>query len=375
MSEPLIACPAVLALELVPGEAPDRLELTRDEAQALAALMADDLRVLLPGIEASRFAVAGALFDGVELLRPGFPVFATLEELARRIPRVTDQGGVVAFGTHEGHMPAQPLVPDPRYADGPMRLMPWMLLAPAELAGELTQAMETALVGKGEAGSLTADFLMRTLGIRLEHARYLSRDDVLALTCVQYEHVNLAPLWTMLEAALLTPYRDETAMGSRGLPLRYAEGRVSVPGIASWFARDGIQRDNPAHELAGTLFELRQYAALLAAHHVPLHLEGDPASSAGYLVEALAEADPAQPAPRLYAHEAAGLGMAAITVAQPIPGKARVLAHGYPLEPNALAPLLDALASRFGTDRELHALGRMLLDERGALTAPAPSLH
>jgi len=375
VSEPLIACPAVLALELVPGETPDRLELTRDEAQELAALMAADLATLLPGVEASRFAVAGALFDGVELLRPGFPVFATLEELARRIPRVTTQGGVVAFGTHEGHMPAQPLVPDPRYAGGPMRLVPWMLLAPEELAAELTQAMETALVGKGEAGSLTADFLMRTLGIRLEHARYLSRDDLLALTCVQYEHVNLAPLWTMLEAALLTPYRDETAMGSRGLPLRYAEGRVSVPGIAGWFARDGIQRENAAHELAGTLFELRQYAALLAAHHVPLHLEGDPAATAGYLVEALAEADPALPAPQLYAHEAAGLGMAAITVAQPSPGKARVLAHGYPLEPNALHPLLDALATRYGTDPELHTLGRMLLDDRGALTAPAPSLH
>jgi len=375
VSEPLIACPAVLALELVPGEAPDRLELTRDEAQELAALMAQDLKDLLPGVEASRFAVAGALFDGVELLRPGFPVYATLDELARRIPRVTTQGGVVAFGTHEGHMPAQPLVPDPRYAGGPMRLVPWMLLAPAELADDLAQAMERELAAKGEAGSLTADFLMRTLGIRLEHARYLTRDDLLALTCVQYEHVNLAPLWTMLEAALLTPYRDETALGSRGLPLRYSEGRVSVPGIAGWFAREGTQGQNPTHELAGTLFELRQYAALLAAHHVPLHLEGDPASSAGYLVEALAEADPAQPAPQLYAHEAAGLGMAAITVAQPVPGKARVLAHGYPLEPNALAPLLDALATRYGTDAELHTLGRMLLDDTGALTAPAPALH
>ncbi|MET0256744.1 MAG: hypothetical protein ABW193_13170, partial [Luteibacter sp.] len=109
MNESLIACPAVLALELAAGETPDRLELSRDEAQALAALVADDLRALLPGVEVSRFALAGALFDGVEMLRPGFPVFATLEELARRVPRVVTAGGVVAFGSHEGHMPAQPL--------------------------------------------------------------------------------------------------------------------------------------------------------------------------------------------------------------------------------------------------------------------------
>ena len=35
---------------------------------------------------------------------------------------------------------------------------------------------------RGEAGAATADFLMRTLGVRLEHARYLSRDDLLAST-------------------------------------------------------------------------------------------------------------------------------------------------------------------------------------------------
>lgn len=375
MNESLIACPAVLALELAGGGSPGRLELTRDEAQTLAALMADDLRALLPGVETARLALAGALFDGVELLRPGFPVFATLEELARRIPRVTGASGVVAFGTHEGRMPAQPLVPDPAYLGGPMRLMPWMLLVPADQAEDMAGRMEVELVGRGEAGAATADFLMRTLGMRLEHARYLSRDDLIALTCVQYEHVNLAPLWTVLEAALLTPYKDETALGSRGLPLHYAEGRVGIPGPAEWFARAGAKGGNPAHEFAGTLFELRQYAALLAAHHVPLHLEGQPAQTAGYLVEAMAEAEPGLPPPALYAHEAAGLGMAAITVAQPAPGKARVLAHGYPLAPDALAPLLDALVQRYGATAEVHALGRVLLDAEGALTAPAPSVH
>lgn len=372
---PLIACPAVLALELAGGDSPDRLELTRDEAQELAALVAEDLRALVPGVEAARFALAGALFDGVEILRPGYPVFATLEELARRIPRVTTAGGVVAFGTHEGHMPAQPLVPDTRYAGGPMRLIPWMLLVPADQAEDITAAMEVELVGRGEAGARTADFLMRTLGVRLEHARYLSRNDLLALTCVQYEHVNLAPLWTMLETALLTPYQQETALGSRGLPLRYADGQVSIPGIAGWFTRDGEHRDSAAHEFAGTLFELRQYAALLDAHHVPLRMDGDAARSEPYFIEHVADADPALPTPELYAHEAAGLGMAAITVAQPSAGKARILGHGYPLAPNVLGLLLENLADRYAATPNVHALGKILLDANGALDAPAPALH
>jgi hypothetical protein len=77
---------------------------------------------------------------------------------------------------------------------------------------------------------------MRTLGIRLEHVRYLSRNDLLALTCVQYEHVNLAPLWTLLEAALLTPYRDESALSARGLALHYTNGKVFAQSPTQWLA-------------------------------------------------------------------------------------------------------------------------------------------
>src|SRR5690625_2082756 len=43
----LVSCPGVLALELAPGSAPARVALERDEAEQLAAFMADDLGALL----------------------------------------------------------------------------------------------------------------------------------------------------------------------------------------------------------------------------------------------------------------------------------------------------------------------------------------
>jgi hypothetical protein len=376
---PLQALPAVLALEMSPGEHPQRLTLSRDEAAELASLIADDLHKLVPDVAQARLALAGALFDAVELLRPGFPVWATLDELARRVPRGQFEN-VVAFGSHDGHMPAQPLEPDPAYADGPMRLLPLSLLVPESLAEALSERLEVELVGRGEAGARTADWLMRCFGIRLEHVRYLSRNDVLALTCVQYEHVNLAPLWQLLEAAMLTPYREETTLSARGLALRYADGKAWSQSPAQWLASqegDGAER---SHAFAGSVFELRQYAALLQAHGLSLHLEASPgtetASGPGWLAEILAAADPAYDAPALFAHEAPGLGVVAITVAQRGPaGRAHVLAHGYPLQPAALGPLVAALADRFGTATDLHALGRILLDDSGQLSAPAVALH
>lgn len=376
---PLQALPAVLALELSPGEHPQRLSLSRDEAAELAALMAEDLHKLVPEIAQARLALAGALFDAVELLRPGFPAWGTLDELARRVPRGQLEN-VVAFGSHEGHMPAQPLEPDPAYADGPMRLLPLSVLAPEALAAELSERLEVELVGRGEAGSRTADWLMRCFGVRLEHARYLSRNDLLALTCVQYEHVNLAPLWQLLEAAMLTPYRSETTLSARGLTLRYADGKVWSQSPAGWLATQAGDLTERSHAFAGAVFELRQYAALLQAHGLSLHLDSAPDHATeygqGWLTETVGRADAAYGAPSLFAHEAPGLGIVAITVAQRGPaGRAQALAHAYPLQPAALGPLVAALADRFGTASDLHALGRIQLDDAGQLGAPATALH
>jgi hypothetical protein len=378
-AQTLLALPVVLALEPVAGASPPRMTLTREEAAELVERVAADLHTLVPRVGSARLALAGALFDQVELLRPGFPVWATLDELARRVPR-GQLDNVVAFGSHDGQMPAPALEPSVVFADGPMRLLPLSVLAPAALAEELSEQLEIHLVGRGEASALTADWLMRTLGIRLEHVRYLSRNDLMALTCVQYEHVNLAPLWVLLEAALLTPTRRESGMSARGLPLQYADGTVLAQSPSEWLAAQTGDPAQRAHAFAGILFELRQYAALLDAHRLPLLLQPsdrhEVAAGAGYLLETLAAAAPAQDPPTLLAHEAPGLGMVAITVAQRgAQGGSRALAHAFPLQPEALGPLLALLAERYGTAGDLHALGRVVLDADGALAAPIEPLH
>ena len=266
------------------------------------------------------------------------------------------------------------------FAEGPFRLMPLTLLAPETLADELSDALEVQLVGRGEAGALTADWLMRTFAIRLEHVRYFSRNDLLAMTCVQYEHVNLAPLWTLLEAALLTPERAESVLSARGLGLHYAHGKVLAQSPAAWLEHSTVDAAQRAHDFAGIVFELRQYAALLDAHQLPLLLQPHDTSTteaeSGYLLETVATAEPTQEKPLLFAHEAPGLGIVAVTVAQRGgSARARPLAHGYPLHPRALGPLLALLSDRFGIDGELHAMGRIVLDERGRLGAPGASVH
>jgi hypothetical protein len=94
------------------------------------------------------------------------------------------------------------------------------------------------------------------------------------------------------------------------------------------------------------------------------------------LLETFGDTDAGYDAPALYAHEAPGLGVVAVTLAQRGDGgRARVLAHGYPLHPKALGPLVTELAERHGVSADLHALGCILLDADGQLGAPAQALH
>jgi hypothetical protein len=107
---------------------------------------------------------------------------------------------------------------------------------------------------------------------------------------------------------------------------------------------------------------------------LPLELEHGEAA-AGWLLETLAEPDPALAAPSLSAHEAPGLGVVAVTAAQAgADGQPRLLAHGYPLAAQALGPLVAVLAARYGIAPALHAQGRVVLGATG-LDAPASLRH
>jgi hypothetical protein len=371
-------CPAVLALELPPDAAPARRHLERVEAERCAALLAEDLHRLLPDSHTAHLGVIGALYDAAQLLRPGFPVLATLADLSARGVGNSTQAQVIAFGSHEGAMPAPALEPRVELGTGPMLLLPFTLFADAEQADALGGRMESEFLARGEAGAALGDFLMRTLGVRLEHARYLTRHDLCALTCVQLEHAGLSSAWEMLETALLSPQAAHESFSARGRTWRYADGAVHTPSPAysTWLAAQGAHID-PAertHSWAGAQFELRQFLALFKAHDLPVVFEGVEQFGSG-AIETVAPVDPALPTPRLIAHEARGLGVVALSVVQdaPVP---RVLANAFPLTAGDMAALLAVLVQRYDCGEGIDRLGRIELEEEGtALTAPVHRLH
>lgn len=282
---------AALALELTPGSEVARDALPQAGAAALAERIAGDLATFAPEASSLELVTVGAHYDPVELLRPGWPLHRELEQLAARAPAGATPPGagrVIAFGSHDGRLPGT-LAPAPAHAGGPLRLVPVLLGVAAADGGALARLgdrFERELMERGMAGAATALLAQEAFGVRVEHARYLTVHDLLAMTALQYEHAGIAPLWPIVETALLAP-SDDCVLDAPPEPLvAYAGGHARIAWLdpVAWCRRHapGADHDDPAvRERLAALhrgFEARQrqFAEVLMAHGIPVTLEHRP---------------------------------------------------------------------------------------------------
>ena len=267
-----------LALELAPGTHAERDALPQTDAGALAQRMAQDLAGFASEADALQLVTVGAHYDVVELLRPGWAMHRELDQLAARAPGDA-RGRVIAFGAHDGKLPGA-LTPLPEHAGGPLRLVPFVLGGDGATAARVGDVFERDLMERGMAGAATALLAQDAFGMRVEHARYLTLHDLAAMMALQYEHAGLAPLWPVVEAALLAPDDEEWLESGPEPVVHYVdrEARIALFTPQAWRERYAAQA---AHVTEGEcdklerLFEhfqarQRQFAAVLEAHGIPV---------------------------------------------------------------------------------------------------------
>ena len=226
----LTSCPALLALELIPDGAPQSLMLPIETAPLLGDAIASDLSRLVPGVETMGLAVAAALYDQAQILRPHWPVHAELARMHQQSQRGGWQPTITCFGASGGHMAAPVLEPDARLIGSPLLLIPFVLVGHSADAAQIGAQMERDFEEKGLAAASTALLLNQALSIRVEHARYLTHHDLCAMTALQYAHAGLEGIWQILECALLSPEREERVALEGGASLHYRDGQIVLTG-------------------------------------------------------------------------------------------------------------------------------------------------
>lgn len=261
-----------LALELTPGSSATRDALAQHEAGVLAQLVARDLAGFAAEAAMLELVTVGAHFDAVELLRPEWPLHRELEQLAARAPGASAPR-LIAFGAHAGQLPGA-LAPSPDFHGGPLRLVPFVLGGEADIVARVGAVSERDLIERGMAGAETALAAQELFGLQVEHARYLTVHDLAAMMALQYEHAGLAPLWPLIETALLAPEHEQWLDAPPEPLLHYCgrEVRIALLSPAAWRARyaTDARSGDAGLERRFDQFQARQrqFAAVLGAHGV-----------------------------------------------------------------------------------------------------------
>jgi len=249
-------CFGALALELAPNTLASNMAMDQVHAAELAVLVAADLGRFVPADAPLQLALLGAHVDPVELLRPGWPLHSTLAELAVRAPGARDGARVIAFGCHDRKLP-EPLTPDADLVGGPLRLLPWVLSGPREVIAPVAEHLEAQLLETGMAGAATALYAQQRFAAKVEHARYLTLHDLVAMMALQYEHANLAELWPLIEAALFEPDAERVIDAAPEPLLRMADGqvRMAMLDIDAWADAGLAPEHTTPEQLAGNYAE------------------------------------------------------------------------------------------------------------------------
>ncbi len=263
----------VLALELVGGTTPIRAALSPDQAGELAERIGRDLAQWVPEARELELSFAAAHFDPAEVLRPGWPIHRRLEELQARAPGRNQGPRLLAFGADaQGEVPL-PFQADPDLAGGSLRVLPFLLSGETSTVSRVADALEEVLLAQGMAQADTALLAQEAFGAQIEHARYLTVHDLTAMVSMQYDNQGLAPLWPLIETALLMPQAEEWLDEPPQPLLRYVDGevRMALFDPVGWCAHYGQDR-NECERLRGVyeqyLARQRQMAAVLEAHGI-----------------------------------------------------------------------------------------------------------
>ncbi len=337
-------------LEIQPGKQPRRT-LDRHRAEQLAGHLAADLHRVVPGVERGMLVLGACLFEPFELIRPGFPAWLALDELAESTLRERGfEPRVMAIGSHKERMPHAGLQPPSDAPQGQFLALPMTLICSDEEAEALEQKLEDALFERGNIDPPARALLAETAGLDSVHGQLLTLADMIALQHVQLDGVGLGGFWPVVERILVEDGHSHDHELPAGLTASWdaQTRRVELP-FTSFDQFDGGPDD-----YALWLRALRTMTALLDSHGIDWRARPDEPvvfdPDYGAMIESAGSAHHPE---GITVHHHDDIGLVAWTVVE----DGRMM-HIYPLQPESASRVMRDLTARglmrYDTGNELH---------------------
>lgn len=344
--------------------------LDKAGAEQLAAHLGADLTVLIPEISKCTVTVAAGLYDQTQVLRPGFPLFAALQQIAESSSQVDGfRPKLLSIGASGGQMPNPALQPDPEIPPSVLQLVPLVISGEETLVKKLGAEMEHLFLEQGQLSANASMWMQQALNIKIIHGRFMTLVDLTAMLQLQLDSFNFTPLWELVECALFQPGETVDVQTGEGNSFSYRNGVVLSPFYSfDQFAGEGPGSDieSAKHRLAKCYADWtrvqRQYLMTLRSHGLKVlqHLPGKPTEpvTERFLVEVKPEPVPGGGI-SITEHNAGELGTVAITAIR----DDRQYNY-YPLTPAGLNDIHSLLRDLLGSNAELSFPGYICYNEQ-----------
>ncbi|RFF28185.1 hypothetical protein DZK25_04140 [Wenzhouxiangella sp. 15181] len=337
-------------LEIEPGESPGRT-LDRHEAERLAGHLAEDLHRVVPAVEQTMLVLSASLFEPFELMRPGFPVWQALEELAESTLRERGfEPRVLAIGAHRSKMPHAGLQPSEQSPQGQFLALPVTLICPEDEAEALEEALEAELFERASIDPPARALLSESAGLETVHGQLLTLADLIALQHVQLDGAGLGGFWPVVEQILVDADHEHEHELPAGLRAHWDPSRkhVDIPFISL----DQFPGNNDDYAL--WLRAFRTLTTLLDSHAIDWRARPDPPvvfdPDNASMIDSTG---PTNHADGITVHHHPDIGLLAWTVVE----DGRMM-HIYPLRPESANRVMRDLAARglrhFDATQQLH---------------------
>ncbi len=338
MNESLHHIRLLAGLEIRPGENPERT-LDRHLAERLAGHLGEDLRRTVAAVDRTMLVLGAALLEPFELMRPGFPAWDALEELAGSTIRERGfEPRILAIGSHRGRMPHDALQPPEQAPQGLFLALPITLVCLADEAEVLGQALEDDLFERGSIDPPARALLSESIGLETVHGQLLTLADLIALQHVQLDGAGLGGFWPVVEQGLLEGSREHAHEALPGGLRAYwkAGAGVEIPFVSL----DQFEGDGDEYALWQRAF--RTLTAMLDSHGIEWQalprdpVVFDPGNSS--MIESVGATDHAD---GVTVHHHPDTGLVAWTVVE----DGRMM-HIYPLRAESAERVMGDLAAR-----------------------------
>ncbi len=350
--------------------------MNQSETEQMLAHISTDLQSQFIDINSCALSMCGALFDQTQLLRPGYPIYASLEarQQTKRAVEIHEPI-LIAIGAQAGRMPDDELQPATDIPLGLLQTLPIICSGDQEIISEMSDSMEHRFLESGQLCAHSAKAMEVNFGIAINHARFMTVTDLNAMLHLQLDHFGFLPLWQLLDNAINSPGESLSVNGLGGQKFEWTGTCVqccfetfdfwATHGQGKGLASDGQFLAKAYSEWTR---EYRQYLTTLVAHEIPVRQVSahDPSQSIdeSFLVEK-STYQSRQDAVQITEHSSGELGTIAVSVTD-----ASGMLNYYPMIPSGLNDLHASIRENFGVSGAVSFPGSVLYDERSRQLRP-----